>query len=111
NETEQNQAVLEAERETADADVERAAAAVDDAEAATQERLRSQPAYQRQLERAREAERVAVHADEKATLSEQEQDAKGKAYRDDPLFMYLWKRRYGTSEYRAGGGPFAPLLR
>lgn len=110
-ETEQQRAVLEAERETAAAAVERAAAAVDDAEAATQERLRSEPAYQRQLERAREAERVAVHADEKATLSEQEQDAKGKAYRDDALFTYLWKRQYGTTGYRAGGGPFGPLLR
>ncbi len=101
----------EAEREAAAGAVERAAKAIDDAEAATQERLRADPDYQRALERAREAERVAVHADEKATLSEQEQDAKGKAYRDDPLFMYLWRRRYGTSEYRAGGGPFAPLLR
>jgi hypothetical protein len=102
---------LERERDAAAEAVERAAKSIDDAEAATQARLRADPEYQRALQRARDAERVAVHADEKATLSEQEQDAKGKAYRDDPLFMYLWKRRYGTSEYRAGGGPFAPLLR
>src|SRR5690606_2746155 len=108
---EQQRDDLERERDAAAEAVERAAKAIDDAEVATQARLRADPEYQRALQRAREAERVAVHADEKATLSEQEQDAKGKAYRDDPLFMYLWKRRYGTSEYRAGGGPFAPLLR
>ena len=26
---------------------------------------------------------------------------KGEPYEQDPLFLYLWKRGYGTSEYRA----------
>ncbi|MFN2323619.1 MAG: hypothetical protein ABR510_11755, partial [Trueperaceae bacterium] len=37
---------------------------------------------------------------------EAELDAKGRAYRDDPLFAYLWQRGYGTPAYRAG-----PLVR
>src|SRR5690606_33372555 len=61
------------------------------------------PAYVERQRAARAAERVAVHADEKATTSEQEQGSKGKAYRADPLFMYLWNRGFGTTAYRAGG--------
>ncbi|MDF1523950.1 MAG: hypothetical protein P1P87_14185, partial [Trueperaceae bacterium] len=56
----------------------------------------------------RAAERVAVHADEKASASEAERDAKGRAYLDDPLFAYLWRRGYGTTAYRAG--PLARAL-
>lgn len=80
-----------------------AAKAIDDAEVLAQERLSADAAYHEQVKRATEAERVAVHADEKATQSEQEQGSKGKSYRADPLFMYLWGRKYGTSEYVGGG--------
>lgn len=83
--------------------LEQAAEKVDAAEASTQARLDADPAYQAQRERATEAERIAMHADEKATRSEQEQEEKGRFYRDDPLFTYLWKRHYGTPDYRAGG--------
>ncbi len=85
--------------------------AVSQAEAATQERLESDPDYQEQLRIAHAADRMADQADAKATQSEEERESKGTSYRADPLFMYLWKRRYGTSEYRPGGGPFAPLIR
>jgi hypothetical protein len=98
---EDGRAALEAER-TAQADkVDRAASAVDEAEARTQARLDQDPDYQAQHERAREAERTARHADEKATNSEQEMDHKGESYRADPLFMYLWNRNYGLPEYNA----------
>jgi len=83
--------------------VEQAVDRLDKAEAATQARLDADPDYQAQRERAHDAERVALHADEKATASEHEQDAKGAAYRGDMLFMYLWKRRYGLPGYKGGG--------
>src|SRR5690606_34652827 len=94
---------LEAKRQELREQLERAAAAIDEAEAEAQARLEGDPAYVAQREAAKAAERVAVHADEKATLSEQEQGSKGKAYRADPLFMYLWNRGYLTPQYRAGG--------
>ena len=50
-----------------------------------------------------EAEAVAAEAEKKATTSETELGAKRKPYDDDPLFVYLWKRKFGTAEYRAGG--------
>lgn len=94
---------LEAKRaEQADA-LEAAATAIDEAEAAVQERLKSDAAYLAQAQTARNAERVAVHADEKATQSEQELESKGASYRADKLFMYLYQRGFGTSEYRARG--------
>ncbi len=95
-------AELASERTAAEDALESAAEALDAAEAATQARLAADPAFIAQRDAVRDAERVAVHADEKATSAEAELDAKGRAYRDDPLFTYLWKRGYGTPAYRAG---------
>ena len=81
--------------------LEQAIDAIDQAEASTQERLDQDTAYIAQRKLAGDAEQVARHADEKATLSEQEQQQKGQAYRDDPLFSYLWKRHYGSKDYQA----------
>jgi hypothetical protein len=44
---------------------------------------------------------VADQAMRKTQQAEQDRDAKGKPYRDDPLFMYLWDAGYGTARYRA----------
>ena len=43
------------------------------------------------------AEAVATEAEKKAAASEAELGAKQKPYDDDPLFAYLWRRRFGTS--------------
>ncbi len=98
--SEDERKVLETER-AAQADVvDRAAEAVDEAEARTQSRLDADPAYQAQRERAQEAERTAMHAAEKAANSEQEKERKGESYRGDPLFMYLWRRSYRAAGVR-----------
>lgn len=102
---------LAEERRTTAERLEGAAAAVDAAEASTQRRLAADPAFRARLSAAEDAERIAVHADEKASLAEEELADKGRAYRDDPLFRYLWDRRYGTPAYRPGGGPLAGLFR
>lgn len=92
---------LAQEREVRADVLEQAAAQVDAAEAKTQARLDADPDYRAQWARAREAERTALHAADKATRSEQEQNKKSQSYRNDRLFMYLWQRRYGTPDYRA----------
>lgn len=102
---------LQAARGAADAELASAMRAVDDAEAATQARLATDGAYLERLEAAREADRVAQKADDKATQSEAELLTKGEAYRSDPLFWYLWRRSYGTPDYHAGGLFLAPLIR
>ena len=48
------------------------------------------------------AEAVASEAEKKAASSEAELGAKRKPYDDDPLFIYLWQRKFGTADYRAG---------
>ncbi len=102
----EGRAALEAQRASQARALDQAAAAVDAAEARTQERLSAEPTYRSQLDRAEKLDRIAKHAEEKATRSEQELDEKGRVYREDPLFMYLWNRHFGTSDYRA-----APLFR
>ena len=94
---------LETERSAQAARVDAAAQAVDAADARTQARLHADPAYRIQREKVAEAERLAMHASEKATRSEDEREQKGAAFRGDPLFMYLWERSYGTPEYRSWG--------
>jgi hypothetical protein len=81
--------------------LEAATAALDAAEAETQARLEGDEAYRAQRDRAVAAERTARHADEKAQQSEEERIQKGRAYEADPIFLYLWRRAYGTPAYRA----------
>jgi hypothetical protein len=94
---------LEQQRERLRAELEAAAEFLDNAEAAVQARLDADADYRAQRERAEDADRVAQHAEAKATESEREHQTKGESYRGDPLFMYLWRRGYGSSAYRSGG--------
>lgn len=75
---------------------------IDDAEKETQDRLDRDPDYIRQRDQVELARRTAIHADTKAGQSEEELENKGQPYRDDPLFMYLWKRSYQTPDYSGG---------
>lgn len=90
-------------RELQQAALEKLAENIDQAEQQTQARLNNDPDYSQQHSQAVEAERIAVHAETKASQSEEELESKGQPYRDDQLFMYLWQRGYGTDDYRAGG--------
>jgi hypothetical protein len=44
---------------------------------------------------------VAEESLQKTLQAEGDREEKGRPYRDDPLFMYLWERSYGTRNYRA----------
>lgn len=90
-------------REQQAARLDAAIAIVDQAEAKTQQKLDTDPDYRQQREAAEAAGRRAAHAAEKAQGSEEEQEKKGEAYRNDPLFMYLWGRSFGLPAYTAGG--------
>ena len=46
---------------------------------------------------------VIRRAEDKAAQAEADRDEKRKPYESDPLFMYLWRRRFGTGEYRGSG--------
>jgi len=65
--------------------------------------LASAPDYKAQAARHEELNGMVANAAEKARKSRQEENAKGAPYRDDPLFMYLWRRGYGTSDDSKSG--------
>ncbi|HEU4619799.1 MAG TPA: hypothetical protein VFV10_17305 [Gammaproteobacteria bacterium] len=98
---EQRLAALETERDQQRTRVAAASAQLDEREAAVQSRLASDAAYQAQLEKARAADATADEAEQKTERAEKDRTEKGTPYEADPLFMYLWKRGYGTSEYSA----------
>jgi len=101
--SEQLRSDLEHRREKQASLVEEAAETVDIAEKKTQDRLDDDPAYQKQLQITREMERTVRHAQDKAAQREEELENKGRPFQDDPLFMYLWNRKYSTVEYQANG--------
>ncbi len=94
---------LDGQRQELAEKVDAAAKVVDTAEKKTQDRLQLDPAYQEQLKQTRETERMLKHATSKAEQWQEELAQKGKPYQDDPLFMYLWNRRFATVEYQASG--------
>lgn len=83
-------------------DVEEKAKALETAEDAALRELVETDTYKSLLGIAEEAEKVAHHAERKAEFAEQDRIEKGKPYEDDPLFMYLWGRGFGTSKYKGG---------
>jgi hypothetical protein len=59
------------------------------------------PDYALKRKAADELVHIADEAMRKTTQSERDREEKGRPYRDDLLFMYLWERGYGTKNYRA----------
>jgi hypothetical protein len=45
---------------------------------------------------------ILAKAEEKAAQAEADREEKRRPYEADPLFMYLWRRRFGTPGYQAG---------
>jgi hypothetical protein len=105
-ESERAQTRIEGERQAQAEQFAEATEGLDRLQAATQARLAADPAYRAQLERASQASSVARQAEEKTRQAEADRAEKGRPYEADPLFLYLWRRGYGTSTYRAG-----PLVR
>ncbi|MEJ8475437.1 hypothetical protein [Roseibium algae] len=65
--------------------------------------LEQDAAFVAQRARAEDAAKTANAAAEKARTSLQDRKEKGKAYENDPLFLYLWQRGFGTPEYKRRG--------
>lgn len=72
-----------------------------EAEASTQTTLKSDADYQSLFEATKQSDSIADEAELKAQQSAQDMAAKGQPYVDDELFTYLWKRKFGTTEYKA----------
>lgn len=92
----------EAQRHAAAEAVEKALAAVDAVRAEAESKARVTPQWQGAKAAWAAAAAVAAEADKKAASAEADLGAKKKPYDQDPLFTYLWNRRFGTSGYSAG---------
>ncbi|WP_423069280.1 hypothetical protein [Devosia sp. CN2-171] len=58
------------------------------------------PEYAEKRRAAEQLAQVAAESIRKTEQAETDREEKGKPYRDDSLFMYLWERGYGTKNYR-----------
>ncbi|TYC48571.1 hypothetical protein FMN50_26275 [Rhodobacterales bacterium] len=101
SETERSQ--LQKKRQELDAARNTAENQMDDLMEVVDGRLEQDSAYLAQRETTETAIATAEAAAEKARTSEQDRQQKGKAYEADPLFIYLWRRGYGTPHYAHRG--------
>jgi hypothetical protein len=63
--------------------------------------LATDPAFAKKLAGAKDLAAIAAESLRKTTQAEADREQKGRPYRDDPLFMYLWNAGFGTKTYRA----------
>jgi len=59
------------------------------------------PEYGARQKAAAELRAIASESLRKTEQAEADREQKGRPYREDPLFMYLWERGYGTRNYKA----------
>ena len=59
-------------------------------------------AWAAQRDRIEQLRNVADRAEGKAAQAEADRDLKRKPYDADPLFRYLWERRFGSADYQSG---------
>lgn len=63
--------------------------------------IAKEPSFAAKRQAAQELSDIANQSMRKTEQAETDREEKGKPYRDDPLFMYLWEAGYGTANYRA----------
>ncbi len=95
--------IAEAKRRAGETDVDAAMAAYETLTAAVEKEVQEDPAYLSLKHAFEESKSVAVRAEQKLELAKTDRLEKGKPYQSDPLFAYLWERKFRTPEYRKGG--------
>lgn len=74
---------------------------LDSAASTAKQQLASEPDHVALIKAREDTQRTFEKADAKTKLAEADFANKGKAYEADPLFMYLWRRKFGSSDYNA----------
>lgn len=97
-----NQQILsaETERDVLLNKLNNASQALVDVEASVQEKLKVAPQYIEKLSYASEADSIAEESSQKVELALADMTEKAKPYQSDALFMYLYQRGFGTTEYK-----------
>ncbi|MGI9521086.1 MAG: hypothetical protein ACR2PG_05490 [Hyphomicrobiaceae bacterium] len=65
--------------------------------------LAEETSFQTEVDSLKTVAAMLTRAQKKADQAEQDRDIKGRAYRNDPLFMYLWDRKFGQKDYQSKG--------
>jgi hypothetical protein len=92
----------EADRHAAAAEVEAALDAVEEIRAGAEQAVQGSAAWADARKAYEAADAIAGEAEKKAAQSEAELGAKKRPFDDDPLFAYLWSRKFATRDYEAG---------
>lgn len=92
----------EAAKHDCDQDLADALEALDEQRQRTAERIQSDAVWRVAKSAVEAVEKIAANADEKASQAEADLAAKGKPYEDDPLFIYLWRKKHGQADDRSG---------
>ena len=93
----------ETRRRAGEAEADTALAAYEKLTAETEEELEGDPGYVALKQGYEEAKSVAVRAEQKLEVAKADRETKSAPYQGDPLFSYLWERKFRTPEYRKGG--------
>jgi uncharacterized membrane protein YgcG len=88
-------------RDAAAKEVEEALAAVEAVRADVEAKVQAEEEWRQAKTASDAANAVASEAEKKAASSEAELGAKKRPYDDDPLFIYLWQRGFGTRRYQS----------
>ncbi len=94
---------VEARRRAGEAEAD---AALDAYEALTEQvekDVQSDPGYLALKKQFEEAGAIAVRAEQKLELAKADRKDKSAPYEQDPLFSYLWQRKFRRPEYKKGG--------
>ena len=83
------------------AEIDRAQAELKALSAQIAKTVAADPVYVAKREEADELRRVAGESLDKTETAEADREQKGRPYREDRLFMYLWEAGYGTKNYTA----------
>jgi len=92
----------ESKREVLLEKVNEASQRIVDMEAGVQKQLKSSESYMAQLAKAQHADSVSAEAELKVERAQADMSEKASPYKEDRLFMYLWERGFGTTEYDGG---------
>jgi chromosome segregation ATPase len=98
----------EAQRQAATDALEKAVADADAIRKAVEARVSTNPEWIAARARVDEVTGQAQQAEKKAVQAETDRDEKRRPYEADPLFMYLWTRKFGTAAYRVN--PFSRAM-
>ena len=93
----------EARRRSGETDVDAALNAYETLTAQVESEVQSDPGYLALKQGYEEAKAVALRAEQKLELAKTDRSEKGKPYEADPLFSYLWERKFRTPDYNKGG--------